>query len=66
MLVLLRRWCPDRAIIAGADSSYAAPELLAACQGWPQPVTVITRLRLDAALYEPAPPGARGSAAARG
>jgi hypothetical protein len=56
MLLLLRRWWPARAIIAVADSSYAALELLAACQGWPQPVTVITRLRLDAALYEPAPP----------
>jgi hypothetical protein len=56
MLLVVRRWWPDRAIIAVADSSYAALELLAACQGWPQPVTVITRLRLDAALYEPAPP----------
>jgi hypothetical protein len=56
MLLLLRRWWPDRALIAVADSSYAALELLAACQGWPQPVTVITRLRLDAALYAPAPP----------
>ena len=56
LLRVVRRWWPDRAIIAVADSSYAALELLAACQGWPQPVTVITRLRLDAALYEPAPP----------
>jgi hypothetical protein len=56
MLLVVRRWWPDRAIIAVADSSYAALELLAACQGWPQPVTVITRLRLDAALYAPAPP----------
>lgn len=56
LLHLVRRWWPDRAIIAVADSSYAALELLAACQAWPQPVTVITRLRLDAALYEPAPP----------
>jgi hypothetical protein len=63
MLLLLRRWWPDRALIAVADSSYAALELLAACQGWPQPVTMITRLRLDAALYAPAPPrrpGQRG------
>ncbi len=29
---------------------------LAACRAWPTPVTVVTRLRLDAALYEPAPP----------
>jgi hypothetical protein len=56
MLLVMRRWWPDRAIIAVADSSYAALELLAQCQGWPQPVTVITRLRLDAALYTPAPP----------
>ena len=56
LLLLVRRWWPDRAIIAVADSSYAALELLAACQAWAQPVTVITRLRLDAALYEPAPP----------
>jgi len=56
LLLVVRRWWPDRAIIAVADSSYAALELLAACRRWPQPVTVITRLRLDAALYEPAPP----------
>src|SRR5262245_45981963 len=35
MLMLLRRWWPDRAIIAVADSTYAALDLLAACQGWP-------------------------------
>ena len=56
LLGLVRRWWPDRPLIAVADSSYAALELLAACQAWPQPVTVITRLRLDAALYEPAQP----------
>src|SRR5215212_6604584 len=56
LLVLVRRWWPDRPIIAVADSSYAALELLAGCQALPQPVTVITRLRLDAALYTPAPP----------
>jgi hypothetical protein len=56
LLLLVRRWWPDRPIIAVADSSYAALELLAGCQAWPRPVTIITRLRLDAALYEPAPP----------
>ncbi len=56
LLLRVRRWWPDRPIVAVADSSYAALELLAGCQAWPQPVTVITRLRLDAALYEPAPP----------
>jgi hypothetical protein len=56
LLLVVRRWWPDRAIIAVADSSYAALDFLAACCAWRTPVTVITRLRLDAALYEPAPP----------
>jgi len=55
LLLLVRRWWLDRPIVAVADSSYAALEWLASCQAWPRPVTVITRLRLDAALYEPAP-----------
>src|SRR4051812_19382888 len=45
-----------RALIAVADSSSAALALLAPGQGWPQPVTGLTRRRLDAALAEPAPP----------
>jgi len=55
-LLAVRRWWPDRAIVAVADSSYAALAFLAACRSWRAPVTVVTRLRLDAALYEPAPP----------
>lgn len=39
-----------------ADSGYAALAFLAACRSWQKPVTVVSRLRLDAALYEPAPP----------
>ena len=34
---------------------------MADAAGLPQPVTVITRLRLDAALYDPAPPRAPGT-----
>ena len=49
------RWLPDRALTVVADSGYAAIELLAWCQRLAAPVTLITRLRLDAALYEPAP-----------
>ena len=49
------RWLPGRALVVVADSGYAAIELLAWCQRLPAPVTLITRLRLDAALYEPAP-----------
>src|SRR5438093_2432084 len=56
----LRRWLPDRTLVVVADSSYAVLELLASCVGMPTPVTMITRLRLDAALYDPASPRERG------
>jgi hypothetical protein len=56
LLLVVRRWWPERAIVAVADSGYAALTLLARCQALRQPITVITRLRLDAALYTPAPP----------
>jgi hypothetical protein len=38
------------------DSAYAVLDFLHACATLKRPVTVITRLRLDAALYESAPP----------
>ena len=56
LLLTVRRWWPERRIVAVADSGYAALALLAACRAWRNPVAVVTRLRLDAALYEPAPP----------
>jgi hypothetical protein len=59
----LRRWLPDRTLLVVADGGYAALELLAWCARQARPVTVITRLRLDAALYRPAPvrrPGQNG------
>src|SRR5947208_4936051 len=63
MICQLRRWLPDRSLVVVADNSYAVLELLACAAGLRQPVTVITRLRLDAALYDPAPlrqPGTNG------
>jgi len=59
----LRRWLPGRALVVVADSASAVLDLLAGAARLRQPVTVVTRLRLDAALYDPpAPrkPGARG------
>jgi hypothetical protein len=55
MLTQVRRWIPHRAIVLVADSSFAALEFLDALCQLPTAVSVITRLRLDAALYEPAP-----------
>jgi hypothetical protein len=56
MLLVLRRWYPQREIVATADRSYASLKLLSRCRSLSKPVTFVTRLRLDAALYEPAPP----------
>src|SRR5919199_1182857 len=56
LLLQVRRWYPEREIVAVADSAYASLKLLFRCRGLSTPVTFITRLRLDAALYEPAPP----------
>jgi DDE superfamily endonuclease len=52
----VRRWLPDRTLIFVGDSTYAALDFLHDCQTLLKPVTFITRLRLDAALYTPAPP----------
>jgi hypothetical protein len=60
MLLVLRRWYPKREIVAVADRAYASLKLLFRCRSLSKPVTFITRLRLDAALYEPAPPRRAG------
>jgi DDE superfamily endonuclease len=53
MLFQARRWLPNRTLVLVADSSFAALELLSALTQ--RGVIAITRLRLDAALYEPPP-----------
>ena len=73
MIRLLVRWLPGREIACVADSSFAALELLDKVKTLPR-ASLITRLRLDAALYDPAPhrtpgtngrPGSKGSAGRR-
>jgi len=56
MLLQVRRWLRHRFLVVVADSSFAAISLLASMQQLAEPICMITRLRLDAALYEPAPP----------
>jgi len=48
---------PGRELVCVADSSFAALDWLALVARLPG-VSVITRLRLDAALYDPPPPRA--------
>ena len=56
LLLLVRHWYPEREIVAVADGAYASLKLLSRCRKLSNPIIFITRLRLDAALYEPAPP----------
>jgi hypothetical protein len=55
-LLQIRRWLPDRPIVFVADSSYAVLDLLARMTRLPNPMTMVVRFRMDAALYEPASP----------
>lgn len=52
VLRVVQHWLPEREVGVTTDSSFAALELLAAL---PEKMALVTRLRLDAALYEPAP-----------
>ncbi len=56
VLLVVRRWHPGREIVAVADRGYASLKLLDRCRNLREPVTFVTRLRLDGALYDPAPP----------
>ena len=51
-ILQVRRWVPDRKLIFVADSSFSALELIAAVR---RRVCLVTRLRLDANLFAPAP-----------
>ena len=60
LIRLLRRWLPRLELVFVTDNSFAALELLAQVKSLPQ-TSLITRLRLDAALYDPAPPRQPGT-----
>ena len=56
---LVMRWLPRRSVIFVADSSFAVLELLSLVSTTPG-ASLITRLRLDAQLYAPAPKRKKG------
>ena len=49
----IHRWLPGRRIVIVGDTAFAAVDFLGAVRNY---VSVVTRLRLDANLYAPAPP----------
>lgn len=58
MVRLAKRWLPDREIVVTADSSFSSLKLLHAAR---RRVTFVTRLKLNAGLYEPPPPRLPGT-----
>jgi hypothetical protein len=67
IMLQVRRWLPERELVLVAEMGFAALELLAALSR--RGVICITRLRLDAALYEPASrrrPGTKGRPRTKG
>jgi hypothetical protein len=57
-LLQTARWLPGRRVVAVGDSSFSAIELL---RDVGRHLCMISRLRLDAGLYEPAPPRQPGT-----
>lgn len=62
-MLQVRHWLPERELVLVADMGFAALELLAALSH--HDVICITRLRLDAAPYKPAPPRRPGTSGPR-
>lgn len=61
ILFQVQRWCPSRTLVVVADGAFASLQLLASWTKRRRPITCITRLRLDARLFGPAPPRKKGS-----
>ncbi len=62
LILQVRRWLPKRQLVVVADSGFAVIELLFQLCQLKNPVAMIVRFRMDAALYEPAKntPGQKG------
>ncbi len=56
MLLQVHRWLPKRRLVIVADAHFAAISLLHRLRQLPNPICMVVRFRLDAALYEPAAP----------
>lgn len=53
MIGAVRRWLPQRALVLVTDGGLTAVKLGLRCAGYANPVTYVSRLRLDAVLHDP-------------
>ena len=51
MLLLVRRWWPDREIVAVGDRQYPSLKLLDRCRKLSNPITFLTRLRVGGMYF---------------
>lgn len=68
-ILQVRRWLLQRRLVVVADSGFAVIALLWRMTQLAHPICMVTRLRLDAGLYQPAPrrkPGQAGRPRAKG
>lgn len=69
LIAHVRRWQPHRPMLLLGDGTYAAVPLANRCASLSAPVTLISRLRLDAVLHDfpgPRKPGQRGATPKKG
>lgn len=69
MIDKVRRWQPQREITLVGDGSYAAVALVQLCQRLKKPINLVSRLRLDARLFDfpaPQPKSKRGPKSKKG
>jgi hypothetical protein len=55
LVLQVHRWLPTRTLVVVADGAFAALDLLTRWARSHQPIICVTRLRLDARLFAPAP-----------
>jgi hypothetical protein len=66
MFLVVRRRLPERPLVVVTDSNFAVITLLWRLRHLPNSLCGMTCWRLDAALYDPAPPGSRSKLAGLG
>lgn len=61
LVLQVQRWFPARTVVVVADGAFASLRLLSQWAARRRPVVCVTRLRLDARLFRPAPPRKKGA-----
>jgi len=60
MIGAVRRWLPEKTLVLVTDGGLTAVKLGLRCARYANPVTYVSRLRLDAVLHDPPGPQPRG------